>query len=256
MPGRRPLWCLALALLASASALADGNPYLRLPGNPRFESALQGGKPASTAVPGFLLQRHPVTNTEFLAFVLAHPQWRRDAVPPLFAGADYLGQWPSPASLASAAQAQQPVTRVSWFAAEAYCEAQGARLPSWYEWELAAAANASSADARSDPAWRQALLDWYAQPAGRELRAVEHSTPDAYGLFDLHDLVWEWVQDANSLMSSDEAQKFCGSGALSMQQKENFAILMRVAMLSSLKPADTTRTLGFRCAKDLPDAAP
>jgi formylglycine-generating enzyme required for sulfatase activity len=35
--------------------------------------------------------------------------------------------------------AAQPVTQVSWFAAQAYCEAQHARLPDWYEWELAAA---------------------------------------------------------------------------------------------------------------------
>ena len=34
-----------------------------------------------------------------------------------------------------------------------------------------------------------------------------------------------------------------------MQEKENYAVLMRVAMLSSLKAVDTTNNLGFRCAK-------
>ncbi|WP_029919494.1 formylglycine-generating enzyme family protein [Nevskia soli] len=251
----KPRWIdrgAALALMCCAATAVADNPYLPVEGNPHFQSALQGVKPAAVTVRGFQLQRHPVTNGEFLSFVKAYPEWRRDVVPPLFAGADYLGQWLAPAELGATAQPQQPVTRISWFAAEAYCEAEGARLPTWYEWELAAAASRTERDARADPAWRQALLDWYARPAGKDLRPVEQSATDVYGLFDLHDLVWEWVQDANSLMSSDEAQKFCGSGALSLQQKENFAVLMRVAMLSSLKPNDTTRSLGFRCAKDLP----
>mgnify|MGYP003466105460 CR=1 FL=1 len=46
--------------------------------------------------------------------------------------------------------------------------------------------------------------------------------------------------------------KFCGAGALSMDDRENCAVLMRVAMLSSLEAANTTSNLGFRCAKDVP----
>jgi formylglycine-generating enzyme required for sulfatase activity len=240
----------ALALAFAAATAQTGNPYLRVEGNPRFQSALQGDRPGTIDVPAFLLQRHPVTNAEFQDFVAAHPQWRRDRVAPLFAGADYLGQWPSPSG-PGGAEPDQPVTRVSWFAAEAYCEAQGARLPGWAEWELAAAADSGTRDARARPEWRQAILDWYARPGG-SLAAVEQSPANVYGLHDLHGLVWEWVQDANSLMSGDEAQKFCGGGALSLQQKENFAVLMRVATLSSLHPADGTRSLGFRCARDLP----
>jgi formylglycine-generating enzyme required for sulfatase activity len=35
-----------------------------------------------------------------------------------------------------------------------------------------------------------------------------------------------------------------------MQQKENYAVLMRIAMLGSLHGADTGHSLGFRCARD------
>jgi formylglycine-generating enzyme required for sulfatase activity len=244
----------ALGLLLGAAVAADGNdsnPLVRVEGSAHFQSALQSGKADGTAVRSFMLQRHPVTNAEFLAFVNAHPEWRRDAVPALFADGGYLSHWRSAAEPGPEAPALQPVTRVSWFAAEAYCEAQGARLPAWSEWELAAAADAQTRDARADPAWRQSILDWYARPAVQPLAAVEQSPANVYGLHDLHGLVWEWVLDANSLMSREEAQKFCGSGALSLQQKENYAVLMRVAMLSSLRPADTGRALGFRCAADL-----
>ena len=53
--------------------------------------------------------------------------------------------------------------------------------------------------------------------------------------------------------------KFCGAGALSIADKENYAVLMRVALLSSMQARDITGNLGFRCAKSLPtdsEAAP
>ena len=50
--------------------------------------------------------------------------------------------------------------------------------------------------------------------------------------------------------------KFCGAGALSMDDRENYAVLMRVAMLSALQAEDTTANLGFRCARDLPGKTP
>ena len=74
---------------------------------------------------------------------------------------------------------------------------------------------------------------------------------------DLHGLVWEWVDDFNALLvSADNREqgdpdllRFCGAGAITLQQRDNYAVLMRIAMLSSLKAADTTANLGFRCAK-------
>jgi len=40
------------------------------------------------------------------------------------------------------------------------------------------------------------------------------------------------------------------NSSLSTQDRENYAILMRIALLSSLKAADTTANLGFRCARN------
>lgn len=242
---------LAAALLLGAGAAAAGdNPFVPVAGA-EFRSALPAPKQDEVAVPGFLLQRHPVTNAEFLAFVTAHPQWQRGAVPSILADADYLGQWSAPLDPGPGAASAQPVTRVSWFAAEAYCEAQQARLPSWYEWELAAAASANRRDARADASWRQQMLDWYARPTGERLPAVEQGTADIYGLYDIHGLVWEWVHDFDSLLPADaDPERFCGSGAQNLEQKENYAVLMRIALLGSLRAADTGRGVGFRCARD------
>jgi formylglycine-generating enzyme required for sulfatase activity len=241
---------VAVALLCSSTTAASGNAFVQVTGR-EFSSALPTGQQEVVKVRSFLLQEHPVTNAEFLAFVTTHAQWRRDAAPTVLAGTDYLDHWSGPLNPGPRAEDSQPVTRVSWFAAEAYCEVQNARLPSWYEWELAAAASTSNRDARSDAAWRQQVLDWYARPAGASLPNVQGGVANIYGLYDMHGLVWEWVQDFNSLLPADaDPQQFCGSGAQNLQQKENYAVLMRIAMLGSLRASDTGHLVGFRCARD------
>ncbi len=224
-----------------------------------FESALPPGPGIATVdVARFLLDRRPVTNGEFLAFVRSHPEWRRDRAPRLFVDSQYLVHWRGPTSLGPAARSAQPVTSVSWFAAKAYCEAHGARLPSWYEWEFAAAADETSPDARRDPAWRQRVLDWYARPSSTPLQEVGRAPANYYGVHDLHGLVWEWVLDYNALLVSNDSReqdgadraKFCGEGALSTADRENYAVLMRIAFLSSLEASYTTTNLGFRCAAE------
>lgn len=209
-------------------------------------------------VRAFQLDKLPVTNGQFLAFVRSHPQWRRDEVVRLFANKGYLARWRGPLELGPEVEAQQPVTNVSWFAATAYCESRSARLPTWYEWEFASAADEKRANARNDPAWRQKILGEYTTTGHRTLNAVGGGRPNFYGIHDLHGLVWEWVQDYNALLvGADNREqggadklKFCGAGALAMENKEQYAVLMRVALLSSMEAAYSTRNLGFRCAQD------
>ncbi len=241
---------LMLALPATAAE------YVALPGG-SFTSVLPAdGKTAPAQVEPFRLRTELVTNGEFLAFVKAHPEWQRDKVASILADARYLTQWEGHGVLGDRASPRQPVTRVSWFAAQAYCESEQARLPSWYEWEFAAAADATRRDARKDAAWREDILGWYSRPSSAALPSVG-GVANIYGVRDMNGLVWEWVDDFNALMvASDSRQqgdpdllKFCGAGAISMQEKENYAVLMRIAMLSALKAADTTNNMGFRCAK-------
>jgi len=250
---------LLLLLLPVAGLLAGGAAeYVNLPGG-KFRTALKyEDRKDDTRIAPFALMRKPVTNAEFLAFVQAHPRWRRDRVAGVFAEPRYLAHWASADALGAKALPQQPVVQVSWFAAQAYCESQGARLPTWDEWEYAAAADETRRDARRDPAWRERILRWYSRPSNQALPRAGLQTPNAYGVQDLHGLVWEWTEDFSSLLvaadnrnqgDADNA-KFCGAGALSMDDRDNYAVLMRVAMLSSLDAKDTTINLGFRCAKD------
>jgi formylglycine-generating enzyme required for sulfatase activity len=245
-----------LVLLPIAGLVAGNAEYAKLPGG-NFRTALKyEDRKGDTRIAPFALMRKPVTNAEFLAFVQAQPQWRRDRVSRVFAEQRYLQHWAGAGELGSAALPQQPVVQVSWFAARAYCKAQGARLPTWDEWEYAAAADETRADARRDPAWRERILRWYSHPSNQALPRTGLQAPNVYGVQDLHGLVWEWTEDFSSLLvaadnrnqgDADNA-KFCGAGALSMDDRDNYAVLMRVAMLSSLDAKDTTLNLGFRCA--------
>lgn len=240
-------------LLAGPAVAAD---YAPLPGD-TFKSVLPAdGKAAPAQIAAFQMRTEPVTNAEYLAFVNTHPQWRRDRVPAIFADSRYLTHWSGAVTLGEEALPDQPVTRVSWFAAQAYCESEQARLPTWYEWEYAAAADGHRADARSDPQWRESVLAWYGRPSNTPLPRIG-GAPDVHGIRDLNGLVWEWVSDFNALLVGVDSRdqdgadksKFCGAGALNMQQKENYATLMRVAMLSSLNASDTATTMGFRCVR-------
>ncbi|MDN5781997.1 MAG: formylglycine-generating enzyme family protein [Luteimonas sp.] len=251
------LLCL-LPVAAAALAAAGGAAWVKLPGG-NFRSALKYEDASVVKITPFELQKRPVTNAEFLAFVKSHPQWRRDKVASVLAEPRYLSQWAGADALGDDALPLQPVVQVSWFAASAYCEAQGGRLPTWSEWEYAAAADETRRDARRDPAWRERILAWYSKPSSQALPRAGLQTPNAWGVQDLHGLVWEWTDDFSSLLVSGDNRmqgdadkfKFCGAGALSMDDRDNYAVLMRVAMLSSLDADNTTANLGFRCARDV-----
>ena len=250
----------ALVLLVTPALGADrvAGGWATLPGG-RFRSALALDEaPQGAPVGPFVMMATPVTNRQFLDFVRANPRWQRDRVPTTLAEPRYLSHWEGPMRLGAAAPPDRPVVWVSWFAANAYCEAQGARLPTWTEWEYAAAADATRRDARADPAWRERILAWYAVPSTSLLPAVGLGEPNAYGVRDLHGLIWEWVEDYSALLvSSDNREqgdadelRFCGAGAISVTDRENYAVLMRIAMLSSLDGANATTNVGFRCARD------
>jgi formylglycine-generating enzyme required for sulfatase activity len=226
-------------------------------------TAKNDGAPANTVksddrVGAFWLDENPVTNEEFRRFVSLQPRFRKGHISPLFADAGYLAHWAAPLELGKDALPRQPVVHVSWFAAKAYCQSIGKRLPTEREWEYAASASETLADARTDAATKERILAWYSKPSSRPLPEVGQSPKNYYGVRDLHGLVWEWVLDWNStLVSSDsrssgnkDTQAFCGAGALGFSDTNDYAAFMRRAFRSALTAEYTTQSLGFRCARD------
>ena len=200
---------LGITLLASSICIAaddmrlvDAGSYTLL-----YKSA-DGQK--SVAVDRFLLDRYPVTNAQFFRFTEQHQKWHKTRIKPVFSDMNYLQQLDA-ASLPEVAN--QPVTNVSWFAARAYCKAQGKRLPTTDEWEYA-----SQSD---DPEFRQRILDWYAKPVSGTLPDVADTPANKWGVQGMHAVVWELVDDFNSVLVTGESRGdsqleqslFCGAGA-------------------------------------------
>jgi formylglycine-generating enzyme len=218
--------------------------------------------PAKVDVAAYQLDVLPVTNADYLAFVTANPKWRRSQVSRLFADSSYLEHWAGDLQPGLRAPADAPVVRVSWFAARAYARWTGKRLPTTAEWELAAAAGYTRPDGRNDEAFNRDLYAWLARPVPPVLPSVATAKANLHGARGLHGLVWEWVEDFNTAMVTGESRAdsgldrdlFCGAGSVGAKDPSDYAAFMRQALRSSLKANNTTSSLGFRCARDLPSS--
>jgi formylglycine-generating enzyme required for sulfatase activity len=181
-------------------------------------------------------------------------------VSPLFAGPGYLSAWQGAQTLGAAALEQQPVTNVSWFAARAYCASEHARLPSWYEWEYVAAADETQRDARQDPTRNQHLLSAIMETTGDRPGVIGQYPENFYAVRDLNRLLWEWTGDYAAMFPNADARvagvdpvlALCGGSALAFADKNQYALMMGIAALAALKPADDAPRVGFRCVRGLP----
>ena len=247
------LWCASLVL----SGICVTNPLVAEMAEVKEGSyvPLYGAKDGSEVrVESFLIDKTSVTNKEFLEFVRKHHEWRRSQIKRIFAEDSYLQDWNSDLAIPPERR-DSPVTHVSWFAAKAYCKSKNRRLPTLNEWELVAMASKDKQDAREDPDFIKSILAGYEVPR-TYLKKVKSAEANIYGVYDLHGLVWEWVNDFNSVIISGESRNdgdnglFCAAGSVGAADLANYAAFMRYAFRASLKANYTLKNLGFRCVKE------
>ncbi len=218
---------------------------------------LYGRDSMRVTINDFYIDVYPVTNEEYLEFVKKNPKWQRSNVISLFADDNYLSRWESDTILGNNQSLKAPITTISWFAANDYCECQGKRLPTVDEWEYAAMADEKLPDARTVETYNDYILSWYEKPKTFN-NEIGSTFKNYWGVYDLHGLVWEWTSDFNSVLVSGESRKdvdndsnlFCGSAAIGATDLMNYAAFMRYAIRGSVKAKYTLRNLGFRCVKD------
>jgi formylglycine-generating enzyme len=214
------------------------------------EKALGSGDeaPASARrIEAFRIDVEPVTNAQFLEFASAHPQWRKSRIKALFADQRYLRRWPSDLELTDSEAGAEPVTDVSWFAAEAYCKARGLKLPTTEQWEYALA------DAgRGQDDVRRRSLEWFAEPNSVRLPAIGGGAANGFGVKDMVGLVWEWTLDFDAYAIASDGAFFCTGAAARAGDPADYPAFMRYSMRASLKANYTADNLGFRCAGGAP----
>ncbi len=188
-------------------------------------------------VESFQMQKHAVTNEDFLRFVQSAPKYRRSKVPNLMADQNYLRDWTDDLTPPDAKE-HHPVTNVSWYVANAYCRHLGMELPTTAQWELAASAKD----------YEKQILDWYSAPGASD-SLVMSTFANVFGIWDLHGLIWEWVLDFDS-EAPVQAEAFCGASAGGTADVSNYTAFIRYGLRSSLKANYTVRNMGFRCAQN------
>lgn len=214
-------------------------------------------------VAAFRLDKLPVTNLAFQKFVSQQPKWQRNAVPSLFAEQAYLSHWQKNAQLhlPNDSDLNKPVIYVSWYAAQAYCQAQMKRLPTVAEWEYVAQASSTQKNGAQEKGYNQTILDWYAKASINAPGEVGQDESNYWGVHNMHGLIWEWTEDFNSNLISGESRNdssvnqelYCASGSSGAINPSDYAAFMRYGFRSSLNAKFTLASLGFRCAQDAID---
>lgn len=215
-------------------------------------------------VPSFYLDIYAVTNLEYLKFVTENPAWQKSKVKRIYADVNYLGHWEGDLSIGPNFEKikNSPVANISWFAANAYAKWKNKRLPTVLEWEYAASADIVDKTNGEKKEIVKVILDWYSKPNPEITPEVGSTFINTFGIYDAHGLIWEWVFDFNSFVSGSDSRSnsevdrnlFCGgAGAITSNNKEDYAAYMRYGFRGSLKGNYTVANLGFRCATEIFD---
>ena len=147
-------------------------------------------KPVHTVyVDAFYMDKYEVTNAQFKAFVDANPQWGKDRIPRNYHNGNYLNHWTG--NSYPSRKGKHPVVYVSWYAAMAYAQWVGKRLPTEAEWEKAARGGLVG---KKYP-WGD-TIDANKANYGKNLVDTGRYPPNGYGLYDMAGNVSEWCLDA------------------------------------------------------------
>ena len=205
----------------------------------------------------FYIDIHPVTNAQYKAFIDANPRWQKESS----SRSNYLKHWDR--NNYPQGKGDHPVTYVNWYAAMAYAQWVGKRLPTEAEWEKAARGgltgqkylNASKAN------YNQHIAN--TTPIGTY-------PPNNYGLYDMTGNVREWCLDeynSDFYKNSPRRNPMAGSNNIdetinSFNNVKTSRVLrgnswrfiresVQVTRRFDYPPMYTTDAIGFRCAKSV-----
>jgi len=230
-------------------------------------------------VPAFLIDRHLVTNADFLSFVTSggyHErscwnapgwQWREHHTVehPLYWRKQHRSEWVEIGlSKTGPLQPHYPVQCVSWYEADAYARWIGKRLPREAEWEKAACWDPERAEKHPYP-WGarepdSSTCNCNALSEGTTRVAQHAAGRSPYGCEDMLGNVWEWTAtwfqpyggftafpyEGYSVPYFDRQHRVLRGGSWATRRH-----VLRPTFRNWYQPWVREIFAGFRCAKDL-----
>ena len=219
-------------------------------------------------LPAFEIDRLPVTNVQFVAFLNSVGSDTDERGTLLYDGDDPAGRvWHVGTRYAPAASYEQyPVVAETWHGARAYCEWHGARLPTEAEWERAVRGTLGRAYPWGDepPNSLRARFGFRQNdylPVGSY---PDGATPD--GVLDMAGNVWQWTSSLYlpyPYRPTDGREDPAATGARVIREgSHNGSVdtlrssFRSIGLVPGQTPAGVVGmvgsrpTIGFRCARD------
>jgi len=216
----------------------------------------------TVTVSSFYLDKRLVTNAQFEKFARENPSWQANRIAAQFHNGHYLEHWK--ANGAPPEQAKHPVVNVSWYAAVAYCQWKGKRLPTEAEWEYAAKGGLNGIFPWGDEAADQKMANYAGSKIGTTT-AVAGYPANGYGLFDMAGNAWEYLADEWTPYRSDaQTNPIAGGDYFASGDSYQLVTTRRVIRggswggepvnlwveyRDSHAPNNAKDFVGFRCAK-------
>ncbi len=142
-------------------------------------------------IDSFMMDIYPVSNAQYKTFLMENPQWQKNSLLRIHHNGNYLPTWIG--NHYPRGKEDHPVVEVSWYAAMAYAQWVGKRLPTEAEWEKAAR---GGLEGKIYP-WGDEInvsMANYGMHLGKTTPVGKY-TPNGYGVYDIVGNVWEWCLD-------------------------------------------------------------
>ena len=219
-------------------------------------------------VDAFYMDETEVTNVQFKEFLIENPRWQKDRIDRRFHNGHYLYFWKG--NSYPSGKGNHPVVYVSWYAAMAYAEWAGKRLPTEAEWEYAARGGLSGKTYPNGNTITPRDAN-YGKNVG-DTTGVGRYAANGYGLYDMAGNVWEWCLDeydedfywtfprngvARNPLSGANSVKWILDNYTSVNSSRvlrggswnNTGLFVRVANRFDDTPSYAGDNIGFRCAR-------
>ena len=236
----------------------------------------------------FYMDEHEITNADFKKFTDANPEWAPGGIKTkAYCDNNYLKYWAGKNYMEG--EENLPVVYVSWYAAMAYTEWLGKRLPTEAEFEYALRGGledmtypwgnesipSSLIGNIMDDVLYEALKDDEEMLAEYKdyvfhgyndevsmFAFVKSYQPNAYGLYDIFGNAWEWCNDWYDTYYYESSPKKNPKGADDGNYRvirgggwEATIISARCSHRSNLGSTTSDISTSFRCVKDISDIA-